>query len=117
MATARAIFQAFIDDFPAAGDPTVVNATHWTIASAAIRVETVTLNSGDNTLTVPTGATLLEVIPPTTNAQALKLKGNAADTGWQIATTAPTVLTLGGAVGTRIVNAGGSVAGCVLRWY
>ena len=50
----------------------------WDLAAAVVDVQTVALASGDNTITVPTGATVILFSPPTTNVEVLKIKGNAA---------------------------------------
>ena len=53
----------------------------------------VALASGANTITVPTGATGVIVIPPVANTVALTLKGIAGDTGIPLSLTQPSVLT------------------------
>lgn len=72
-----------------------VRAT-WSITDGSPLLTLVNLASGDNTIAVPaspsTVPTLIVIVPPTTNAQALKLKGAGGDTGVQINTTKPTAL-------------------------
>lgn len=50
------------------------------------------LSSGANTVSVPTGTTLVIIIPPTTNTETITLKGVSGDTGRQISKTKPTIL-------------------------
>lgn len=60
-------------------------------ASAPVAQLTVTtLGSGDNTISIPAGATAVVIKPPDSNAVVLKMKGNAADVGIQISKTNPT---------------------------
>lgn len=40
------------------------------------------LSSGDNTITVPTGAMGMVLLPPAASATVLKLKGGAGETGF-----------------------------------
>lgn len=74
-------------------------------ASAVGEIHDLILASGDNTITVPTGATAVLIQPPATNAVALKLKGDAADVGVKISKTLPTLLSLDQTQATFIVNA------------
>jgi hypothetical protein len=87
----------------------------WSLAAAVADVQTVSLSSGDNTITVPTGTSFILFTPPVANAEVLKVKGNAADTGVQISKVLPTVLTWD-ATGSLIINAGGAVAGCEITF-
>lgn len=66
-------------------------ALSWTL-TAAVSDALVGLSSGANTITVPTGTTLVIIIPPTTNTETITLKGVSGDTGRQISKTKPTIL-------------------------
>lgn len=68
----------------------------------------VALVSGNNTITVPTGATGVTIIPAEDNAVALTLKGVNGDTGIALALTSPTSIGLA-SVSSFVINAGGSV--------
>lgn len=74
--------------------------------------ETLTLANGDNTITVPTGATLL-LLELTSSAPVLTVKGNAGDTGIPITPTSnpkgvALLLTLGTSPTLILNNAGSS---------
>jgi len=88
----------------------------WSITAGAFAVKA-DLASGDNdlTTTIPSGTTLIVVIPPTSNTQALKLKGAAGDTGVRISPTKPHVHAWG-AAGSFIVNAAGTVTGAEIQF-
>jgi hypothetical protein len=76
-------------------------------------IRDLTLASGDNVITVPTGATAVWIVPSSTNTQALKVRTNldAADAGLPISASDPfgpwSFRALG--VTTITINAGGSV--------
>lgn len=86
-----------------------------TNATAPGQVEKKDLSSGNNTITVPSGAKGLTIKPPAANAQTLTLKGVNGDTGVAIHKTDPTSLGLETGA-TVVLNAGGSVTGVVLVW-
>lgn len=88
-------------------------ALSWSITGGKEPV-TVDLAMGDNTLTVPTGTTLILIVPPTSNAVALKVKGAAGDTGVLISKTKPTVLTWDS--GPVIVNAASAIIGATVTF-
>lgn len=98
---------------PASGDKKM--AASWSLAAAVLDAQTKDLSSGDNTITVPSGATVILFIPPTANTYAITVKGNAGDTGVRISKTKPTVLTWD-AAGSLILNAGGAIAGCEINF-
>lgn len=95
------------------GLPTGAKTFSGTISSAAAVGQTteVTLASGDNTITVPTGATAALIQPPSANAVALKLKGAAGDTGIAIHKTMPSILALDASQTDFILNAVAQTAG------
>jgi hypothetical protein len=67
----------------------------WSI-TAGVSDATVGLSSGANTITVPTGTTLICVIPPSDNTATITVKGVSGDTGYAISPTKPTVLAASG---------------------
>lgn len=74
---------------------------------------------GANTITPPTGGGTTPVgvliIPPSTNTNALTLKGIAGDTGVPISKTDFTYLSLG-ATGTFVINAAALTSGVRFIW-
>jgi hypothetical protein len=72
------------------------------------------LASGANTVTPPTGAKSVTIVPPSGNVVALTLKGVAGDTGIALHKTDPTSIGLDGAA-TFVINAGSSVT-IVMVW-
>lgn len=98
---------------PSSGDKSI--KASWSLAAAVFDANTVSLASGDNSITVPTGTSFILFVPPTSNTEVIKVKGNAGDTGVQISKVLPTVLTWD-ATGSLILNAGGSVAGCEINF-
>ncbi len=84
------------------------------LASAAAVGQTteVVLAGGDNTIAVPVGSSAALILPPAANAQALKLKGAAGDTGVSLAPGEPTLLAFPTpAQASFILNAAGQTAG------
>lgn len=70
----------------------------------------ITLASGANTITPPTGATVACIIPPAANAQTITLKGVTGDTGVPLSLTQPTWLTLASAA-AFCLTAGAQIVG------
>lgn len=87
----------------------------WSLAAAVADVQTVSLSSGDNTITVPTGTSFILFTPPVANTQVILVKGAAGDTGVQVSKVLPTVLTWD-ATGALILNASGSITGCEITF-
>src|SRR5258708_34458418 len=79
-------------------------------STAPVGVTTVTLLSGVNTITIPTGAQGCFFVPYAANVQTLTLKGNSGDTGLPLHVTNPIVLSFGGN-STFLVVAGGNTGG------
>jgi len=79
-------------------------------------IEKKDLSSGNNTITVPSGSKGVTMKPPSSNTQALILKGVAGDTGVGIHKTDPTSIGLETTTTTFVINAAGSVTGVVLVW-
>lgn len=111
MATMRAILQAHVDGLYPESIPLDLQ---WSNAASPGQLQTVTLTSGDNTLTVPAGTMLIVVKPPTTNATAIKVKGVVGDTGVLLQVNAPTVI--GWASGAVILNAAANITGVQLLY-
>jgi hypothetical protein len=65
----------------------------------------VSLSSGFNTLTRPTGADGVVIFPDPSNTQTLTLKGVTGDTGLALSTKAPSIITCAANVG---ITAGGA---------
>ena len=73
---------------------------------------------GDTTVAIPTTAAGVIIVPPVANAQALKLKGNAGDTGIVISPKAPTMLSFANPPpASFIINAAGVVAGTTFMFF
>lgn len=97
---------------------TTIGPTTVTSATAYALSESLTLTSGANTVTLPTGMTVLTIIganganpkPNPTSSVTLTLKGNSSDTGVPISNTYPTTLVwdLATAPSSIIITASGS---------
>src|SRR5215831_11143666 len=76
------------------------------------------LASGANTITVPSGATVVSVtiVPPAGNTAALTLKGIAGDTGIGLHPTDPMTIALAPTVTTFVLNAAATVTGIRFIW-
>ena len=79
-------------------------------------IEKKDLASGNNTITVPSGALGCTIKPPTGNAQTLTLKGVNGDTGIALAKVSPTSLGLDTGVTSFVISAGNTVSGVVIVW-
>lgn len=81
----------------------------WTI-SAGVSDALVGLSSGANTISVPSGTSLVVVIPPVANTETITAKGISGDTGFQLSKTKPTVIAW--ETGSSFVlTAGAAIAG------
>jgi len=89
-------------------------------ASSPADVQILTLASGFNTITLPTGGSSVKsatIVPPSGNTQTLTLKGVTGDTGILLHKTDPTVVTFDtGAAATFGLTAGGTVTGLRIVW-
>ena len=65
----------------------------------------VSLSSGDNTITVPTGTKGFLIVPPSASAVAKKLKGAGGDTGFGLAPALPSAIMVPTGTATIIINA------------
>ena len=81
-----------------------------TSTNACGEVLTIPLNSGDNTIAIPTNATAVVITPPAGNIIALKLKGAGGDTGFFISKTNPAEIPFDNPPpASIIINAAGAV--------
>ena len=82
-------------------------------ANNELATTVVSLASGANTITVPTGFTPSGVvmIPPSTNTQSLTLKGVTGDTGIAVSPNEPSLLNFASSPpSTFVVTAGGTIS-------
>lgn len=78
-----------------------------------------TLASGANTITAPTGGSVLAgatIVPPANNTQTLTLKGVTGDTGVLLHKTDPTSIALDSSVTTFCLTAGNTITGLKIYW-
>lgn len=87
------------------------NQTFEAIDNAASpgEIELISLLTGANTITPPTGATGVTIIPDNTNTIAITLKGVTGDTGLPLALTSPTSIGLASASNTFVLTAASAV--------
>ena len=115
MSTQRTVTLAFSTPFSLA--PSTSAAIN--LASPGAVQAPITLASGDNTITVPTGGsvhTAVTIIKPATNTNLLKLKGIGGDTGVSLHKTDPDSISLDATQVSFVINAAGSTPGVVLIW-
>lgn len=67
------------------------------------------LTTGNNTISVPTGATGVTIIPPNSNAIVLTLKGVNGDTGIVLSLVNPFYLSLGTSITSFVINVSANV--------
>lgn len=82
-------------------------------------IDIVTLASGANTITPPTGGSTPKactIIPPAGNLSSITLKGVTGDTGVSLHLTDPTSIGLGAPAGTFVLTAGAEIVGVQLIW-
>jgi hypothetical protein len=83
------------------------------------QIDIVTLASGANTITPPSGGTTpvaVTIIPPAGNTQTITLKGITGDTGIALSKTDPTTIGLGSSSATFVLTAGADIEGVRLIW-
>ena len=83
------------------------------------QVQIVTLASGANTITVPTGGTTpkaVTIVKPTGNTTSITFKGVTGDTGVRLHDTDPDSISLHSGVATFCLTAGASLPGVRLIW-
>lgn len=79
------------------------------IVGAVAEILDVQLASGNNTVTVPAGATWMLIAPPSANTVQLKLLGTGTDSGFALDLTRATLLPLPTGTTSVILNAAGNV--------
>lgn len=84
--------------------------------SAPGELRTVTLASGANTITPPTGATGAILIPPSANTTSITLKGVSGDTGYRLHNTNPAFVTLNAASATFVLTTGAEILSFRIIW-
>src|SRR3990167_419196 len=88
-------------------------------AASPASVEIVTLASGFNSITVPTGGatvTALTIVPPTGNTTNITLKGVTGDTGIQLHDTDPSSISIDPSVTAIGLTAAAEITGVRLYW-
>jgi hypothetical protein len=96
----------------------VVNQASPNAASPG-QVDIVTLASGANTITPPSGGSTPKactIVPPAGNTNTITLKGISGDTGVALHKTDPSVIALDNPSGTFVLMAGGTITGARLIW-
>lgn len=94
-----------------------VQADSNTASPADIQI--LTLASGANTITVPTGGstpTAATIIPPADNANSITLKGVTGDTGIRLHNTDPSTIAIHSTVATFVLTAGATITGLRIIW-
>lgn len=110
----RTIAIVFTGDI--AGDQSIAASTNTTSPG---QIQVVTLASGANTITVPSGGTTptaCTIMKPTGNTTAITLKGIAGDTGIALHLTDPDTVSIASSVTSFVLNAGASLPGVRLVW-
>lgn len=79
-------------------------------------VQKVDLSSGNNTITKPSSAGAVLILPPTGNAATISFRGVAGDTGVALSVTAPTLVSLSSSVTTFVLTTGAAIVGVQLIW-
>lgn len=90
-----------------------------TNAASPGQIQLLSLASGANTITAPTGGSTpaaCTIIPPTGNAVSLTIKGVTGDTGIRIHNTDPTTIAVDSSVASFCLTAGNTVTGLRLIW-
>lgn len=78
----------------------------------------VDLTTGDNTITVPSGATGVLLVPPADNAEGIELKGVGADTGFEISMTSWQLINFGATPpASFVLTTTGAIAGVEFNWF
>lgn len=96
----------------------VISAAANAASPAGIQAP-VTLASGANTITVPTGGTTptaVTIVKPAGNTVSLTLKGVTGDTGIALHKTDPDTISIDSTVTTFVLTAGAQIIGVTLIW-
>ncbi len=99
------------------GLPQEVSAADNGASPAQIQI--VTLAIGDNVITAPGGGSTPKactIAKPSANTSAIKIKGNAGDTGVRLHDTDPDTVSLHATQSSFILNAAAEVVGVRLFW-
>jgi len=83
------------------------------------QVQVVTLSSGANTITVPSGGTTpvaVTIVKPSGNTTSITFKGVSGDTGVRLHNTDPDSISLDSSVASFVLTAGASIEGVRLVW-
>jgi hypothetical protein len=83
------------------------------------QVQIVTLASGNNTITVPSGGTTpvaCTIVKPSDNTTAITFKGVTGDTGMRLHNTDPDSISLYSSVTTFVLHAAAEIAGVRLYY-
>lgn len=107
----RIIQLTFSGDITASMSPAAAANT-----SSPTKIDLVTLANGANTITPPTGATAVTIIPPSGNTTSITFKGVTGDTGLRLHNTDPCVITLNTATDTFVLTAGAQITSVRLIW-
>lgn len=83
-------------------------------ASGSGKNDLTNLSSGNNTITCPTSAKAVTIVPPVGNTVVLKLKGVAGDTGVSLSLTDPGSYPITDT--TFVLNAASALTGLRLIW-
>lgn len=79
-------------------------------------IDLINLVIGFNQVSIKSGAHAVTIIPPTTNAVSITLKGLTGDTGIRIHNTDPTTVAFDSSVATIGLTAGAALNGVRLVW-
>lgn len=96
--------------------PEVVEDMLLTNTQSILYEELKNLASGVNTITPPTAASGVIIIPPAANTQTITLKGIAGDTGVPLNKIAPNVLILATPAAAFVLTTGGIINNVKLLW-
>lgn len=88
----------------------VFSSPTFTNTSSPLKHDLVSLTTGANTLTPPTGATIVCIVPPVTSTNAKTIKGITGDTGFTMGPAVPFWSGLPAAPVAFVVTSAGSEA-------
>ena len=116
MATASIRLSGTVDGLAIGSQP--ISPTPNTYSAANGTRQFVNLASGNNTITVPSGAHAVGIFPPSGNAVTIQLKGINADTGVALAVNQWTWIAFSEASppATFVLTAGAILNGVELDW-
>jgi hypothetical protein len=78
--------------------------------TAGVGADQMSLSSGANTITCPTGAVGFTIIPPSGGSTSLTLKGVSGDTGISLSPSLPSHITVGTLPANIVITTGGTVS-------